>query len=244
MPPNEFPEDSIQSIAGTGDWWERDDSKELVRGKLVWAHVQFFDEIPLQLLPIRDDDHTHKTAVVKAEPLRANQRRQQYEALPVAALPRRDGADGFVVNRAKRRPCLILGGAEPTQVLQRDSKGQPNWSIAPFAIAVPYYSVAQAGRAGYAPRLVELIRHARYRQFFYDRLPLGGSDESILRFDQAFPLSHNAQSHADAGYRLSQSALALVDEWLDWFITGRMPGQDLGDYRDLITSLEAEVGEK
>ncbi len=106
----DYPDDSVQSIAASGPWWESDDSRELIRGQLVWAHVQFFDEIPLQLLPIRAEDHSHGTAILKAVPLRANQRRTEHETLPVAALPRRDGADGFVVNRAKRRPCLILAG--------------------------------------------------------------------------------------------------------------------------------------
>ncbi len=98
----DYPEDSFQAVAGSGAWWETDDSKELIRGQLVWAHVQFFHEIPLQLLPTRADDKSHGAAVLKAEPLRANQRASEHEALPVAALPRRDGADAFVVNRAKR----------------------------------------------------------------------------------------------------------------------------------------------
>jgi hypothetical protein len=166
MPTVDYSEDSFQSIAASGAWWETDDSKELIRGQLVWAHVQFFDEIPLQLLPIRADDKNHGAAVLRAEPLRANQRLTEVETLPVAALPRRDGADGFVVNRAKRRPCLILAGVAPTRVTDRDGKGQPKWSVAPFAIAAPYYSADQDGRAGYNPAIVERIRHAHYRQFF------------------------------------------------------------------------------
>lgn len=158
MPSVDFPEDSIQSVAASGPWWETDDSKELTRGQLVWAHVQFFDEIPLQLIPTRDNAREHGSAILRAEPLRANQRRAEHESLPVAALPRRDGADGFVVNRAKRRPCLILAGAVPTRILDRDSKGQPNWTVAPFALAAPYYSADQSGRAGYRPALVEGIR--------------------------------------------------------------------------------------
>jgi hypothetical protein len=121
MPSVEYPEDSFQTIGISGSWWEADDSKELVRGQLVWAHVQFFDEIPLQLLPKRSDDQQHASAILRAVPLRADQKRSEHELLPVAALPRLDGADGFVVNRAKRRPCLILGGVEPTRVSDQDS---------------------------------------------------------------------------------------------------------------------------
>jgi hypothetical protein len=243
MPAVDYPEDSFQTIAGSGDWWEPDDSREMIRGQLVWAHVQFYDEIPLQLLPIRADDRTHGAAVLRAEPLRANQGRTEFEALPVAALPRRDGADGFVVNRAKRRPCLVLAGVEPTRVTDRDGKGQPNWSVAPFAIVAPYYSADQEGRAGYRPALVERIRHARYRQFFYDRLPVGGTSESIMRFDQAFPVSHNAQSHERTGFRLSDRALTLVDEWLGWFVTGDAPQGELAAFRELIAATEAETGQ-
>ena len=237
----DFPEDSFQTIAASGGWWEADDSKELIRGQLVWAHVQFYDEIPLQLLPTRADDAVHDSAILKAVPLRANQRRTEHETLPVAALPRRDGADAFVVNRAKRRPCLILAGVQPTRVTDRDSRGQPNWTVAPFAIAAPYYSADQDARAGYRPALVERIRHARYRQFFYDRLPLGSTSESILRFDQVFPVSHNAQSHERTGFRLSDKALALVDEWMDWFVTGDAPQGELAAFRELIAFMESQA---
>lgn len=241
MPRVDYPEDSLQTIAASGAWWEADDSNELIRGQLVWAHVQFFDEIPNQLLPTRADATVHTTAIFNAVPLRANQRRPEYEALPVAALPRLDGADAFVVNRAKRRPCLILAGVQPTRVTDRDSRGQPNWTVAPFALAAPFYSADQDGRAGYNPALVEHIRHARYRQFFVDHLPDGSTRESILRFDQMFPISHNAQSHKRTGFRLSVKALELMDEWLDWFVTGDAPQGELAEFRELIASTETQA---
>lgn len=241
MPSVEYPEDSFQTIGVPGAWWEADESKELVRGKLVLAHVPFFDEIPLQLLPRRSDDRKHTSAILQAFPLRADQKRSEHETLPVAALPRRDGADGFVVNRAKRRPCLVLGGVEPTRVSDQDAKGQPHWSVAPFVLAVPYYSADQVGRAGYRPELVERIRHARYRQFFYERLPLATTSESILRFDQAFPLSHQPQSYVTTGYRLSPFALEAVDEWLDWYITGILPEGELREFRQIMHDYDEEV---
>ena len=89
--------------------------------------------------------------------------------------------------------------------------------------------------------LVERIRHARYRQFFYDRLPLGGTSESILRFDQMFPVSHNAQSHERTGFRLSDRALELLDEWLDWFVTGDAPHGEFGAFRDLTAAMDAQA---
>lgn len=241
MPRTDFPEDCVQFYADADGWWQEDQSKELARGQLVWAHVQFFSEIPLQLIPERDDARDHKSAMLRAVPLRANQRQSEHESLPVAALPRRDGADGFIVNRAKRRPCLILGGVEPTRVLERDSKGQPNWSIAPYALAVPYYSADQDGRAGYRPELVEKIRHARYRQFFYDCLPLENTRESILRFDQAFPLSHQPQSYQSTGYRLSDRAQVALDDWLDWYITGLLPEGALQEFRELMQAYDADA---
>jgi hypothetical protein len=242
MPSVEYPVDSYQTLGISGTWWEPNDSKELVRGQLVWAHVQFFDEIPMQLLPKRSDDRQHGSAILQAVPLRANQKRSEHESLPVTALPRRDGADGFVVNRAKCRPCLILGGAEPTRVSDLDSKGQPNWSVAPFALAAPYYSVDQVGRAGYRPELVEKIRHARFRQLFYEKLPLKTTSESILRFDQAFPLSHQSQSYVATGYRLGPLALAAVDEWFDWYITGILSREgELHEFRECMRAYEMEA---
>lgn len=239
MPPIDFPDDCIQSLLANTSWWETTETKELIRGQLVWAHVQFFDEIPMQLIPERADAREHKSAILRAVPLRANQRRSEHESLPVAALPRRDGSDGFVVNRAKRRPCLILGGTEPTRVTDRDRKGQPKWSVAPFALAAPYYTATQQGRAGYRPELVEKIRHVRYRQFFYDHLPLNTEGESILRFDQAFPLSHHNNSYVGTGFRLSDAALIALDDWLDWYITGALPEGELAAFRTIMAEYDA-----
>lgn len=53
-----------------------------------------------------------------------------------------------------------MAGVEPTRVTDMDARGQPKWSVAPFAIAAPFYSADQDGRAGYNPAFVERIRHA------------------------------------------------------------------------------------
>jgi hypothetical protein len=105
---------------------------------------------------------------------------------------------------------------------------------------VPYYSADQVGRAGYRPELVEKIRHARYRQFFYEKLPLETTSESILRFDQAFPLSHQPQNYVATGYHLSSLALEAVDEWLDWYITGMLSEGELREFREYMRSLDAK----
>lgn len=155
MPSVEHPEDSFQTIGVSDLWWDADETKELVRGKLVWAHVQFFDEIPLQLLPKRSDDRQHTSAILQAFPLRADQKRSEHETLPVAALE--------------------------------------------------------------------------------------STSESILRFDQAFPLSHQPQSYVSTGYRLSPLALDAVDEWLDWYITGMLPEGELRGFSELMHEMDTEA---
>ncbi len=242
MPPVDYPEDCIQALNPAGRWWEEDTSTGLVRGKLVWAHVQFFSEIPLQLIPKRAEERGHKYADVEPQPLRADGRRAQYEVLPIAAMPRLHGADAFAVNRCKRRPCLILAGAEPTYVEDRYRRGQPNWSVAPFALAAPYYTADQELRAGYRPDLVERIRHGHYRQFFYERLPMDDKRESILRFDQMFPVSHNSVSFNATGYRLAPDALALLDEWFDWYVNHDSGDEELRAFQRIMTEAESEAG--
>ena len=47
------------------------------------------------------------------------------------------------------------------------------------------------------------------------------------------------QSHERRGWRLSDKALLLVDEWLDWFIAGGTPQGELAAFRELIATYEA-----
>ncbi len=82
----------------------------------------------------------------------------------------------------------------------------------------------EAKRAGYNPELVERIRHCVYPQFFWEKLPLDTeTEESILRLDQIQPIGTHYNGFKHTGYRLSEDALEIFDDWLTWLIWGGLP---------------------
>jgi len=149
-----YPDDCLQCLAN--NWWEKVESKELTRGALVYAHVQFFSEIPIELVPTRDDPYNHDSVVIKAKPLSARSS-QPASVLPVAAFPRLAGADCYLVNRAKRRPCVVIGEIQRSPISKSLIRGMSNHQTAPFVAIAPYYGVEQQARSGYNPEFVERI---------------------------------------------------------------------------------------
>jgi len=229
-----YPDDCIQNLLGKNAWWERNEDNSLCRGALVRTYVQFFSSIPLELTTERSDAHNHHLAKVVARPLRADGRMAEAESLPVAGLPRLDGAHCYVVNRAKRRPCLVLGAVDQRLITASLIRGMSKWKGHLFFWAAPFFGVKQAARDGYNPDFVERIRHADYRSFFWDRLPDDDGEGSILRLDQVQPVGYEYQSCEHLGWRLSKQALAIMDEWLSWLIHDTLPDNELSSFRNLM----------
>ena len=207
---NNYPIDSIQSLAQS--WWIKSDSEILTRGSLVNTYVQFFYQIPRELVAEREDPYKHDKVTIKSIPLSPKQTHQA-SSLPIAAFPRLEGADCFIINRAKRRPCIVIGEVSRPPIAKSLIRGMSKHQTAPFVAIAPYYGVEQNSRAGYNPEFVERIKHASYPQFMWDILP-HSEKESILRLDQIQPLGIHYQSYEHSGYKLSEEALALFDEWL------------------------------
>ena len=67
---------------------------------------------------------------------------------------------------------------------------------------------------------VERIRHCEYPQFVWDKLPIGGPDESILRLDHIQPIGMHYNSYDLSGYELGSDALEVIDEYIRWLIWG------------------------
>lgn len=228
-----YPEDCLQNL--TTSWWEKTDSKDLVRGALVWAHVQFFSQIPLELVPQREDSNKHDRVIIKAKPLSARGK-QPESVLPVAAFPRLDGADCYLVNRAKQRPCIVIGNVYTSHISKTLTRGMSTHQTAPFVAIAPYYGVEQKARSGFNPAFVERVRHAAYPQWMWDVLP-HSQKESILRLDQIQPLGVHHQSYSHTGFKLSTAALKLFDEHLYWLLNGKM-GEELSLMKELIKEFE------
>ncbi|MDP8314873.1 MAG: hypothetical protein RAP70_07350 [Candidatus Celaenobacter antarcticus] len=231
-----FPDDSVQSIITPSLWWEETETKNLERGCLVYAFIPHVDQVPYTIKPVgRSQAERHDSAKLDIAPLRMKDRRKK-EDLPVAAMTLHD-SELWAAYRAKKRVCLVLGSAVPA-VDNKLRFGMPKKSTAPTVIVAPYYGSDQDGtRAGYNPELVERIRHAEYPQFFWDKLPISGPKESILRLDHIQPVGTQSNSYELAKYKLSENAMELMDDLLKWLIWGGVPADSLIlDYRKEIES--------
>lgn len=238
-----YPDDCIQSTIATPDeWWTKNDSGKLCRGALIFAFVPHVDQVPYAFEPVgRNKADEHKEARVKVSPLKVDQPLKQTE-LPVAAMPLHRG-EVWTAFRAKVRPCLVLGSTDAQTVERKLIKGMPKYLTVPTLLVAPHYGVDQDGtRAGYNSAFVERIRHCEYPQFVWNPLPTkGGPNESILRMDQLQPIGAHYNSHRVTGFRLSDDAVEVMDELLQWVLSGGVPeGGHIASYRELIEEVMGE----
>ena len=221
-----FPDDCPQSLIDP--WWINDPARPLVRGSLIWAYLPHADQEPRVLsLTGRDDDPTdHGIAKYKIEPLQVGTP-PRAPGLPVAALPTYP-EEVFLVQRAKKRPAVVLG-VGGLGISERPLLSGPNWQTSPMMLVAPYYGVLQSTRrTGWNPLLVERIRRCAYPQYIWDKLPSGASTaESILRLDCAQPLSFQRKAFESTRFRLSDEAVQLVTEWYSWLVSGEIPPRGL-----------------
>ncbi len=90
-------------------------------------------------------------------------------------------------------------------------------------LVAPYYGNDKSGtRGGFPDEISRLTRHCHIRQFFWDQLPGGNTQESILRLDRIQSLINASESYKDDGWRLSDEALAVLDDRLEWFWFNRL----------------------
>ena len=221
-----YPEKSIQNILDPTPWWVKDTSKEVHRGRLIWAFIPYIDQIPYTVIPrVRTQATVHDKAELVIEPLRTNQIRSQAD-LPVAGMPIHPG-EVRIVSRAKKRPVLIISeGGEP--VAKSLILGKPKRQTALTILVAPFAGGDQdATRAGYSPEFLEHARCCEYPQFIYDKLPLGRVNESVLRLDHLQPIGKHHDSIEITDYCLSEVAMDIVDEYVTWIITGMLPANGI-----------------
>ena len=223
-----IPEDSIQHYVPK--WWTTDDDHNLRRGRLLRAFVPHVDQEPLHLIAEgRADPTSHKQFTAKIERLDFGASRKA-PALPVAALPHFQG-EVHAVYRAKDRPVLVVSGGGPL-VEKALRLGSARWQTAPTLIVAPYYGVDSSGtRGGWRPEFVERIRRGEYPQYIWDSLPLKSSTttESILRLDHIQPIGRIATTHEWTPHCLSDDAMKVLDEWIDWLMKGSLSKEGLLD---------------
>jgi hypothetical protein len=230
--------DSVQSLVDP--WWTACDLQPLKRGQLVLAFVPHVDQQPYTIVEeARSDarDHTSMTFKIGTASLKDWRKKA---TLPVAAMPIHQG-EMRTVHRAKVRPCLVLceGGVTVDNRLRPSSSAR--WTTAPTLLVAPYYGTEMtAGRGGWYTPFVERIRRSEYPQYMLDTLPLGGSTASVLRLDHVQPIGNHHDSHEALPHRLSDDALSIIDEWLEWLLTGHLDETTtLSDIRELLLSTES-----
>lgn len=208
-----FPNDSIQAVVG--DWWIRDESAEVDLGRLLLAALPHVDQVPKMFTPTgRTAPTIHDSATFQVEPFNIKSY-SKHSKLPVAGLPAFP-KEVNIVQRAKRRPCIVMGLCGP-EIPKKDNPGKPSWQTSPMRLVAPYYGMDEGGeRAGWSDAFVARIRACDYSQLFWDILPLAGASASILRIDQLQPIGRHHNSLEVTPWRLSRDAMELMNEWLDW----------------------------
>lgn len=204
-------------------WWEECDEHPVKRGQLVHAFVPHVGLTPYVLdAEARSEATSHDRALFTVRPLRIKDRRSRPQ-LPVAALPQHPG-EVWSAYRAKVRPCLVLsvGGEEVPQALRPQSS--PRWQSAPTTLVAPYYGAGKTGeRAGWHPAFLDRIRACEYPQFLMDTLPIPpASLDSVLRLDHIQPIGRHHDSYVPLKYALSEDAMDVIDEWLEWLMRGTL----------------------
>ena len=213
-----YPDDCLQTTIEPSNWWVADSATTVSRGALVFAFAPHVDQVPYTIQPIgRSVATEHDKAELEIKPLTINQPRSR-TALPVAAMTLNEG-EIWSAYRAKKRPCLVLSKLSPL-VKKSLTRGKPNWMTAPTVLCAPYYGATLGKRAGFSVEFITRIRHCEYPQFFWDILPHERGEESILRLDQLQPLGIHHNSYELSGYRLSDDALDVMDDFVRWVIWG------------------------
>jgi hypothetical protein len=220
-----FPEDAIQSMVTP--WWTAAAGHTLARGRLVYANAQHADASAFVLTVEGKKEPTDPTkARLLIAPLRSDVA-PRAPTPPSPALPLEPG-EAWVVRRARWRPCLVLGATGPA-VHKPLRTATPEAPVGPALLVAPYYEAA-----GLDPAFVARVRRAEYPHCVWDRLPGAGQREVVLRLDQVQALGRDPLGFEWTDHALSPAALATVDAWLQWNLTGALAPGELRDFRDLV----------
>ncbi len=227
-----YADDTIQAYLN--NWWIEDKKRDFRRGRLIRAHLPHVHQVPITLIAEgRGEDPTnHSKFRYTMKELKLADKKD-ISTLPTAAFPLHDD-ETILAYRAKKRPALIIssGGSEIQKQLTR---GKPSWQTAPTILVVPYYGVEQNGRrAGFSEEFINRIKKAEYPNFHWDILPIRGEGKkgSLCRLDHILPLGRHHDSVEFTEHCLSDEAMLIIDQWLEWLIEGTKPGEDLQYLRE------------
>lgn len=172
----------------------------------------------------RKDPEKHDEANIIIEPFDIDKQYTQ-PRLPVAGLPPLRG-EIRLIYLTKIRPAIIVGnpGAEIRSGLRT---GMARSQTTRTYLVAPYYGADQSGgRSGWNPEFLKRIRRAEYPQYMWDSLP-GQSKvkDSVLRFDHIQPVGSDPKGLTLTKFKLSDEALEILEEWMQWLRLGRLDPQ-------------------
>lgn len=215
-----YPEECVQSLYDS--WWLEDREKPApCRGRLIKAYIPHVDQVPMALVPRgrTDDARQHQLADCDIIALDYSAVMRP-EGLPVAGIPCHP-REARGVYRVKQRPALIV--AMPGDEIPRNIvPGKPRQQTLPTFLVAPYYGADEGTgkRAGFSQEFIIRVKHLEYSRFFWDKLPLSGANESILRIDHIQPLGSNYKAFEITAFRLHEDAFCFLDELIQWHLTG------------------------
>jgi hypothetical protein len=114
------------------------------------------------------------------------------------------------------------------------------WQAAQTVLVAPYFGITGgATRGGFNQVFVERIQRAEYPEYVWDLLPIGGSpDGSVLMLKQLQPIGRHYNAYELTPFRLSADALAVMDDWVAWLLTGNLkPDGVLAMFREGVAAL-------
>jgi hypothetical protein len=173
--------------------------------------------------------------------LNIRQRVSPSTSLPVAALPDYGDGMGRLVMRAKVRPAVVYGHPHQGPIAGAQ---QAKWQTHQTLTVIPAYGDTQnAARAGWPEDLRRAVRHAKWPQYMWDVLPIGGdTNGSVLMLNRAFPIGSHHNYYEALPWVLSDIALSVLDEWMTWLWTGKMREDgDLYTARSVLLEMDDDV---
>lgn len=219
-----YPTDCIQEYISP--WWQKTEDPTPRPGLLMWAFAPHVDQVPCGLVPKgRAKATEHSLVDCEIVPI-TSEKICRAPDLPVAGLPLFH-REIRAVYRAKKRPVLVLA-IPRNEVPNSLFHGKPKRLVCPTMLVAPYYGRDEGTgrRAGYPQEFVDRVMKCEYSQFVWDKLPLSGSSESIMRLDHLLPMSTDAIAYEPTPWALSKQALELMTEWAVWHISGDRPDEN------------------
>lgn len=223
-----FPELCTQSVCRElgvlTEWWTtRERPRPLAVGQLVWAYIPTVHPVPNALEVERSDLKSHTSLRAKLRPLTRGVPPRPDP--PILALPR-DEATFHLVSECKRRPAIVV--ALPTKSAPTGTSSKQRFT----ALIAPYYSADRTEtRAGLPAEFVALVQRGKVPNMFWDYLPLKSTKgPSIVRWDRIQPVHVDDPTLDPQGYALHSDAVPIIQQWLQWHLTGRVETDSTLEY--------------